>query len=98
MRTLIVFCLFFNRRSKIMKNCKTMKSFVIVLFVMFVLAGAGLAQEAGDDGEVLRIDTKVGQISLAIEQTIPEPFTIEVTDNGVKAENITWEGPSKKNP
>ena len=80
-----------------MKHLETIKQTLLVITMIF-LAITAKAQDNAQDDEPIRINTSVGQISVAIEQTVPEPFKIEVTDNGMPMENVKWDSPATDNP
>ena len=77
-----------TRRIK-MKHLATIKQCLIVI-TMALSAITAKAQDIPQDDEIVRINTSVEQISVAIEQTIPEPFK---TVNQVKQQNFAPTAP-----
>lgn len=81
-----------------MKHLTTIRHFLVVAAMIFSAVTVKSQDIVQDDNEEIRINTNIGQINVAIEQIKPEPFTIEVTDNGIPVENVKWEAPAKNNP
>lgn len=82
---------------------KSIRQFIFITAILFsFFASSSMAQivsAAGDESDdEIRINTEMGQIILAVEQTIPEPFRFEVKDNGVSVSDVTFDAPGKNNP
>ena len=85
-----------------------MKNIILWSVLLVLLTSAAFAQTpapastanlpAEDDGEVINVDTAIGQISLAIEDVKLSESIVRVSDNGIAAENLRIAGPSEKRP
>lgn len=75
-------------------SSKQIKNIIsIFLGMLFLLQLTNNAFAQTEESEIIKVNTEAGQISLAIDQIKPEPFKIELTDNGINVENIFYESP-----
>jgi len=79
------------------KDTTIFKQLLLIIAIALVTISVK-GQDTQNDEEIIRVNTTVGQISLAVEQTVPEPFRFEVTDNGIQTENVNYEAPAKSHP